>query len=98
MANQYQSFALSTLAAYFLHIVVNNNNLLKFPTTVRNLTRLLLNGVQSETGNQQDGFRLSHEDLAAHFDFFEDLGFCFPSNASSGPLGRILDREARQEA
>ena len=39
------------------------------------LNRLLFNGIQSERGNQQDGFELAHENLAMHLDRLESVGF-----------------------
>ena len=42
---------------------------------IRVLNRLLFNGVQSVRGNQQDGFKLAHENLATHLDRLESVGF-----------------------
>ena len=42
---------------------------------IRVLNRLLFNGVQSESRNQQDGFELAHESLATHLDRLESVGF-----------------------
>ena len=46
--------------------------------------------VQSERGNQLDGFWLAREDLATHYTRSNTVGFWFSSRASSGQFATLI--------
>ena len=60
--------------------------------------RLLFNDIQSERGNQRDGFWLARMNLATHSSRWNTVGFWFSSRANSGPFKWIFDWKVREES